>query len=149
MVMGKSGVNRISPPSGSAFLMASMATRAAPPGLFSTITVAAYGPRRRSARMRAITSVPPPAGKPTIIRTGFLTTWARAVGMNGATAATAQAAAMVRRVGIDAPSAGDGALVDRGHRYQFRPPRESRRYRGQGLSREDAAAAVCTLLATG
>jgi hypothetical protein len=41
MVMGKSGVNRISLPSGSEFLMASMATRAAPPGLFYTMTVVA------------------------------------------------------------------------------------------------------------
>src|SRR5580698_8230213 len=81
--------------------------------------------------MRAITSVPPPAGKPTMTWTGFLTTCARAAGISGATTAIPQPATIVRRVSIDALSAGDGAIIRNDHRYQVWRPRKSRRRRGR------------------
>src|SRR6516225_4414349 len=76
--------------------------------------------------MRAITSVPPPAGKPTMMWTGFLTTCACAAGTSRATTATPPPATIVRRVSIGA-TPGDGAMMRRCHRYQVWQSRESRR----------------------
>src|SRR5271168_2672887 len=74
--------------------------------------------------MRAITSVPPPAGKPTMMWTGFLITCARATGISGAMTATPQPATIVRRVSIGA-TPGDGAIMCRCYRYQVWQTRKS------------------------
>src|SRR5271168_2306534 len=80
--------------------------------------------------MRAITSVPPPAGKPTMMWTGFLITCARATGISGAMTATPQPATIMRRVSIGA-TPGDGAIMRCCYRYQVRQTRESRRRPGR------------------
>ena len=64
-------------PSGAAAFKACAASWPPAPGLFSTITGAPSSSFSRSASMRAIASVPPPAGKPTRILTA-LPDWAHA-----------------------------------------------------------------------
>src|SRR3990167_8782338 len=88
--------NSVVPSAGAAF-SACAASWPPAPGLFSTITLAFSAPRSFSASVRAIASVPPPAGKPTRMRM-VLSDWAVAAQANSASAAVALTVAKRRRV---------------------------------------------------